>query len=113
MNNITQTNSRLLDLGGITSSQTRSSHIVRLLAWVLIPGYYPILTDNTLIGTGLMLATTLWVYNLIICNTTIMDPFPPSTTWFNGVLPLLIWSVNFALLLILPNWRHKFLRGNP
>ncbi len=111
MNNIAQSGSRLQALGGMTNDKARPLHILRLLAGVVIPGFYPLITGCTLIGISLMLPAILWLYNMIICQTAIVAPFPASSTWLNGILPLFIWSINFVVLILLPHWQYKFSGG--
>ncbi len=65
---------------------------------IILPGFYQFCTGNIFIAISLFLPLLLWCYNLIICQTGIMEPFPPSTAWLSLVFPILIWSINFALL---------------
>jgi len=65
----------------------------------LLPGFYPFMTNRRLLAFTFFLPLTLWVYNLIICETGIMTLFPPSTNWVKLFLPALIWSVSLILLI--------------
>jgi len=116
MNNSSQTSSLLNGFRVMTnSSKLHPLKIVKAVTWVLIPGSYPMFAGYTMIGSGLMFLTVLWFYNHLICQTTIMAPFPPSTAWINTLLPFIIWSLNFIILIFMlsPKRRHKFSRGNP
>ena len=82
---------------------------------VLLPGFYPFITGNIFIAISLLLPALLWVYNILICQTGIMDPLPPSTSWLTLILPLLIWSINLVVLALMHfrRQRRSFLRSNP
>ena len=82
---------------------------------ILLPGFYPFITGNIFIAIGLLLPTLLWFYNLLIIQTGIMGPFPPSTTWLTLILPILIWSINLVILVLMhyQQQRQNSSRSNP
>ncbi|MCK5539429.1 MAG: tetratricopeptide repeat protein [Deltaproteobacteria bacterium] len=82
---------------------------------ILLPGFYPFIIGNMFIAIGLLLPTLLWFYNLLIIQTGIMEPFPPSTTWLTLILPILIWSINLVILVLMHHQqqRQNSSRSNP
>jgi len=90
--------------------------IGRLSVGALLPGFYPLISGNIYIAAGLMLPAILWLYNLIICRTGIMAPFPPSSEWLIVIAPFFIWTANIATLILLTAYRQRrnpFSRRNP
>ncbi len=81
---------------------------------ILLPGFYPFITGNIFIAIGLLLTTLLWFYNLLISQTGIMEPFPPSTAWLTIILPIIIWGINLAILVLMHyQQRRNSSRSNP
>ncbi|MEA1921225.1 MAG: tetratricopeptide repeat protein [Pseudomonadota bacterium] len=93
----------------------RSKTLILTAGGALLPGFYPFITDNLFIAFSLLIPTLLWLYNLLICRTGIMDPFIPSTSWLTLVLPLAIWCINLAVLAlsIYRRQRRNTPRSNP
>ncbi len=95
--------SKQLELSNNSTSETgrlknRSSTLMLTVGGALLPGFYPFMNGNIFIAMGLALPIILWLYNILICQTGIMDLFPPSTAWLNSVFPVIIWSINLAAL---------------
>ena len=86
--------------------RNRSSTLILTVAGALLPGFYPFMTGNIFIAMSLSLPILLWLYNLLICQTGIMDLFPPSTAWLNFVFPVIFWSINLVAL-VLTRYRHQ------
>jgi tetratricopeptide (TPR) repeat protein len=116
MNNISTANTQLNHISKIKKYPILQplSNVILLVISVLIPGVYPFLTNHTLLASGLMISAIIWFYNILIYQTTIMTPFPPSSTWFCFIFPLIVWSINLAVLAVLiihQKQHHNFLRG--
>ena len=79
-------------------SKSPLSTTILSVGGALLPGFYSFISENIFIAISLLLPTLLWLYNILICQTGIMEPFPPSTPWLNLILPLLIWSINLVVL---------------
>ncbi len=93
----------------------RSRTLILTVGATLLPGFYSFITDNLFVAFCFLLPTLLWIYNLLICQTGIMGPFVPSTTWLTLILPLFIWIISFAFL-ALTHYRHRIRnksRSNP
>ena len=74
---------------------------------IILPGFYQFISGNIFIAIGLFIPLLLWLYNFLICQTGIMEPFPPSTSWLTLIFPLLLWSINLAVLALT---RYRFQR---
>ncbi len=81
------------------------------LAGVLLPGFYPFISNRRILSLLLLVAALLCGYNQAVCRTGIMAPFPPSTIWLKLLLPLLVWGLNFGLLLLLSYCDYRLAAG--
>ena len=74
----------------------------------LLPGYYQFTTNRQFYAMLFFIPLLLWIYNILICQTGILEPFPPSCAWLQIVLPMFIWGINLAVLVWL---RYRDQRG--
>jgi len=88
--------SSLLDETPKPGHRTRT--LILTAGSILLPGFHQFITDNLLVSLCFLLPSLLWLYNLLICQTGIMDPFIPSTSWLTIIPPLVIWCINLAVL---------------
>ncbi|MEA3333317.1 MAG: hypothetical protein U9Q58_06955, partial [Pseudomonadota bacterium] len=87
--------------------ENRLRNLTLILGGLLLPGFYLFITDKFFIALCLLLPTLLYIYNLLICQTGIMNPFPPSTSWLTIILPLIIWSINLAIMALIYYQRQR------
>jgi len=79
---------------------TTQRYWTTLIIGIIFPGFYLLVSNRRFLGVVLMLPFLLCLYNQMVCNSGIMEPFPPSTNWLCLVLPLLVWAINLALVLL-------------
>ncbi len=110
------------ELSALLDSETKTGRtksrpltLILTLAGTLLPGFYPFMTGKIIIAVSLLLPILLWLYNILICQTGIMELFPPSTAWLKLVLPGTIFFINIVALALTRYWHQRLIssRSNP
>ncbi len=83
---------------GAASGGIENRLAISTVVGCLLPGYYQFTSNRQFYAMLFFIPLLLWVYNILICRTGILDPFPPSSAWLQAVLPIFIWGINLAVL---------------